>query len=124
MGGHEAREYWEHVGLMKLMASLLVPVAAWFIDLQTSYAMVKWACDEGRGGLLLLVPAGSLILVATSGWLGWDCWTRLRREATDEGGRSIDRSRFLALAGLSTSAIFALLILVSLFPRVWLSPCE
>jgi hypothetical protein len=35
-----------------------------------------------------------------------------------------DRSHFLAIAGLGTSALFALLILSSLVPRIMLSPCE
>jgi hypothetical protein len=124
MGGHRARQYWEHIGLMMLMGSLLLAPAAWFLDLQVSYAMVKWTCDEDRKALLLLVPAFSLGLVGIAGWMAWSSWLKLRNEAVPAGGRMEDRSYFLAIAGLGTSALFALLILSSLVPRIMLSPCE
>lgn len=123
MGGREARTYWEHVGLARLMAALLLPVLAWFLDLQFSYAVVKRACTDGSRTLLLLAPLGSLALVGLSAWLAWSCWRQLRG-AQPEGGSQEDRSYFLALAGLSLSAVFGLLIVASLAPRLLLSPCE
>jgi hypothetical protein len=123
MGGHEAKSYWEHVGLARLMAALLLPVVAWFLDLQFSYAFVKRACAEGTRTALLLAPLGSLALVGLSAWLAWSCWRQLR-DRRDDGGTQEDRSYFLALAGLSLSAVFGLLIVASLAPRVLLDPCE
>jgi hypothetical protein len=124
MGGHEARSYWEHVGLMMLVASVLLAPAAWLLDVQISYATVKWACEHKTRVLLLAFPAGSLALVALSGWMAWSSWNTLRSVASGEGGRMEDRSYFLALAGLGLSAVFALLILTSVLPRVLLNPCE
>ena len=51
-------------------------------------------------------------------------WAKLRDVAIDEGAHMEDRSYFLALAGLGMNATFALLILTSLIPRYFLSPCE
>lgn len=124
MGGHAAEHYWEGPGLMKLMAGFVLAPLAWFLDLQVSYAMVKWACDENQRHLLMLVPLGSLALVGLAAWMSWSCWTTLRRDAQPAGGRMEDRSYFLALAGLAGSAVFALLILTSVVPRYVLSPCE
>lgn len=124
MGGHAAEHYWEGPGLMRLMAGFLLAPLAWFLDLQVSYAMVKWACDEHQRQLLMLVPLGSLALVGLGGWMSWSCWTTLRGDAQPAGGRIEDRSYFLALAGLASNAVFALLILTSLVPRYVLSPCE
>lgn len=124
MGGHEARHYWEDIGLIKLMAGLLLPMVAWTLDLQASYAIVKWACATGAHVVLWLVPLGSLSLVAVAGWLSWSCWQQLHAGADPEGGRLEDRSYFLALSGMAMSAIIALLILDSAIPRAWLSPCE
>jgi hypothetical protein len=123
MGGHEARSYWEDAGLVRLITALLLPVLAWFLDLQFSYAVVKWACAHDSRAALLLAPAASLALVGFSAWLAWTCWAMLR-EAEPEGGRQEDRSYFLALSGLSLSALFGLLILTSVVPRVLLGPCE
>lgn len=123
MGGHEARTYWEHVGLARLMAAMLLPVLAWFLDLQFSYALVKRACADGSRLWLLLAPLGSLALVGLSMWLAWSCWRPLR-DARPDGGAQEDRSYFLALAGLSLGAVFGLLIVASLAPRLLLSPCD
>lgn len=124
MGGHAARTYWEHVGLTLLIGGFLLAPFAWLLDLQVSYAMVKWACENDRRDLLLLTPAGSLALIALATWMSWSCWTKLRDQAEEEGGRMEDRSYFLALAGLAMNAVFGLLILTSYVPRYFLSPCE
>jgi hypothetical protein len=124
MGGHAARDYWEEVGLAKLIGGLLLPPLAWLLDLQVSYATVKWACAADARSVLLLLPVGSLALIALATWLSWSCWTALREEAVPEGARMEDRSYFLAVAGLAMNGVFLLLILTSYAPRYFLSPCE
>ncbi len=124
MSSREAQHYWEHVGLVRLVAGVLLAPAAWLIDLQVSYVAVKWACATGRHDVLLLVPLGSLAVIGMSGWLSWSCWRMLRDHSDLDGARMEDRSYFLALAGLGMSAIFGVLVLVSLAPRYLLSPCE
>jgi hypothetical protein len=124
MGGHAARHYWEHVGLAKLMGGLLLPPFAWLLDLQVSYATVKWACAADARGVLFALPLLSLSLVAAGGWMSWSCWAVLRRGASTRGARTEDRSYFLALAGLAMTGVFFLLILTSYAPRYFLSPCE
>lgn len=124
MGSHEARDYWEHVGLILLVAGFLLAPLAWLLDMLVSYAMVKWTCEQGYRTALLLVPIGSLALIAAATTMSWSCWTKLRGDADQHGARMVDRSYMLALAGLSMNAIFALLIVTSLVPRLVLSPCE
>jgi hypothetical protein len=124
MGGLEARHYREDVGLLRLMVGLLLPPAAWFLDLQASYALVKWACRAGDAGALLVIPLVSLAATAYGGWLAWSAFRQLRATAQETGASMEDRSYLLAISGLTLSAIFALLIGASLIPRVVLSPCE
>jgi hypothetical protein len=124
MGAREARHYWEHVGLAKVIGGVLLPPFAWLLDLQVSYATVKWACAADARGVLLLLPLGSLAIVAFATWMSWSSWMQLRGNASSEGARMEDRSYFLAVAGLSMSAVFLLLILTSFAPRYFLSPCE
>lgn len=124
MGAHEARDYWEHVGLMLLIGSLLIAPFAWLLDMQISYSLVKWACEHDRRGVLLLMPLGSLALIGVGTAMAWSCWMKLRGVGNEEGARMVDRSYFLALAALGMNAVFALLVLTSLAPRYVLSPCE
>lgn len=124
MGGHEARSYWEDAGLMMLIGGLLIGPFAWFLDLQISYAAVKWACEHDLREVILALPLGSLALVGAAAWMSWSSYTKLRPIASEEGAHVEDRSYFLALVGLSLNAVFALLILASIAPRYLLSPCE
>ena len=124
MRAHEAQAYWEHVGLAKLIGGFLLAPFAWLLDLEVSYATVKWACAADQRSVLLLVPLGSLSIIAFATWLSWSCWTMLRDDASPEGARMQDRSYFLAVAGLTMNAVFALLIITSFAPRYLLSPCE
>lgn len=124
MGAGEARSYWDHVGLMMLVSSLLLAPFAWLLDLQVSYSMVKRVCENDSRLALFLVPLGSLILIAVGSAMAWSCWTKLRESGRETGGRAIDRSYFLALTALALNAVFGLLIVTSLAPRYFLSPCE
>ena len=124
MGGHSARDYWEHIGLAKLVAGLLLPPFAWLLEMQISYAAVKWVCAADARWVLLVLPLGSLALVALAGWWSWSSWATLRDMASLEGGRMEDRSYFLSLGGLAMSSVFLLLILTSYAPRYFLSPCD
>ena len=123
MGGHAARSHWEGAGLMMLIAGFLLPPLAWLLDLQVSYAMLKWACENDRRDLVLLMPIGSLALLAAGTWMSWTCWMKLR-DADEAGGGIEDRSYFVAVCGLAMSAVFGLLIVTSVAPRYFLSPCE
>ena len=124
MGGRAAQSYWEDVGLMLLIGGFLLAPLAWLLDLQISYAVLKWACANDRRDLVLLIPLGSLALIGVGSWMSWSCWTKLRGTANQDGGQMEDRSYFLAIAGLAMNAVFALLIVTSYAPRYFLSPCE
>ena len=124
MGGHEARDYWEDAGLVRLVAGMVLPMLAWAVDLQASYALVKWTCATSWYAGMWLVPLGSLSLVAIGAWQSWSCWRRLGGDANLEGSRLQDRSYFLALTGLGMNALIALLIADNFFTRAWLNACE
>lgn len=124
MEAPDARRYWEHSGLVMLIAGFLMGPLAWFLDLQSSYALVKWACANGAGSVLLLIPAGSLALVAAGAWMSWASWATLRHVARPDGDRIEDPRYLIAVAGLAMNVVFGLLVLTSLAPRYLLSPCE
>lgn len=123
MGGHPARGYWEDRGLMLLWFAVLAAPAAWALDELISYASVKPVCFADARFTLTAINLGALALVAAGALVGRSCLSRLK-EASDDGGRQIDRSYFMAVGALGLSALVALLILFATFPHFVLSPCE
>jgi hypothetical protein len=119
-----ARPYWDDIGLVKLLAGLSLGPAAWLLNLQVNYSLVKWACASGNPQLLPIFSAAALALVIGGLGLSWWCFSRLREQAAPSGGRVVDRSYFLAVAGLWLNALFALLILTSGSLHFIVSPCE
>ena len=124
MGGEAARQYWDVIGLVKLLAGVFVGPAAWALNLEISYSLVKWACASETPQLLPLLSATALAMVAGGFGLSWQCWSQLRAGADPEGARVVDRSHFLAVTGLGLNALFALLILTSGALHFIISPCE
>ena len=123
MGAHATRSFWDGTGLMLLLGGLFLAPTAWFLDLQTSYATVKWACQHNSRFVLLSMAAGSLVLIALGSWMSWSCYARLRATADQEGAQLEDRSYFIALAGLGMNATFALLVSTTAVLRI-IGPCQ
>jgi hypothetical protein len=124
MQSERVRPSWDDIGFFKLLAGVFVGPLAWGLNLQINYSLMEWACGTGHATVLTLVSVVALIAVVAGFALSWRCWTRLRNDADLRGARIIDRSYFLAIAGLSLNALFALLILTSVSLHGIVSPCE
>ena len=116
-------EYWEQRGLALLWFAVLAGPGALFANLFAGYALVKWACASGHTFLLTAISVAALGLSLAGAWVGWTCRERLRN-ATEYGGRIIDRSYFLAIVGIGLALVNALLIVMQAYPHFLLSPCE
>jgi hypothetical protein len=134
-GGHAARDYWEDKGLMLLWFSVLSAPTAWAIDQLTSYALVKPVCFADATFTLTAISMAAMALVIAGGLVGRACLNRLRPDvldgsaqpagaATDDGGRRVDRSYFLAVIGIGFNILVGLLIVFATIPHFVLSPCE
>jgi hypothetical protein len=119
-----ARQYWDDVGLVKLLVGVFVGPLAWGLNLEINYSLVKWACASGHAEVLTLVSVIAFIAVVAGLAVSWRCWTRLHDDADLRGARVIDRSYFLAVTGLGLNALFALLILTGVSLHGIVSPCE
>ena len=119
-----ARNYWEGAGLALLIGGFLAGPTAWGLNLMVNYSLVKPACAAGSPVILTVVSLAALAVTAAGALVSWRCWRRLQDGATTEGGRIVDRSYFVAVAGMVLNLFFILLIAVTIVPHYVVSPCE
>jgi hypothetical protein len=105
--------------------------AAWSVEIIVGYGVEEIACSAGSASeeiegvgvepiiVLLTIFLGAV--AAAAGLLAFGCLRRLR--ASREGAAG-GRAEWMAIAGIATSAIFLVLILVNLFSVVYLGVCE
>ena len=117
------RQYWDNRGVILLGTAMLAGPAAWTINQGLGYAGVKPSCFGGSDMPLLVISIVALGMTAAGGWLAWWCFQRVRH-ATEDGGRVVDRSYFMALVALGFNLLIALLIVTAAVPIFVLSPCE
>ena len=96
----------------------------WGLHLQIGYAMVPWICTTQRYWVAHLFTIVCLAICVCFTWLCWREWQHVgggspsSHEPPAEG-----RTRFAALVGLMSAALFALLILANHLPIFFFSPC-
>ena len=117
------RDYWEQRGLALLWFAVLAGPAAVAANQFAGYALVKWVCASGHTYVLTAIDIAMLGLALAGFWVGWSCRDRLR-DATEDGGRIIDRSYFAAIVGIGLALTAAFLIVMQTYPHFILSPCE
>ena len=121
----EARkEFTKDRGIFWLWAGLLTPPAAWFLQLQAAYLMVYVSCAVGGNAPYHLASLASLALSAAGGVLSWRNWQKAGPEIPGEQGGPLTRSRFLALLGLLSGALFSVTIIAQWVPAFILPPCN
>jgi hypothetical protein len=109
---------------LALWTGILGPPIVWYADLTMSYPLVYVACTSGRTLWLHVVTVVALVLVAGSGLTAWRCLRSVPTDAPTLGGWPVDRSRFMAIVGLASSALFLLAVIAQAIPRWILGPCQ
>ena len=105
------------------LALFLAP-AVFFLQFQTNYLLVQWACARGGEGWLHFVSAVSIGLALIGVWMGWRLWQRAGGEAPGQGTPPESRVRLIAIVGGVISALFVLLMAAQWLPVFVLSPCQ
>jgi hypothetical protein len=116
-------DYWDHRGAVLLWVAVLLGPAGGALDMFINYALVKPVCASGSKGLLTFVSGAALVAVVGGIWLSRSCLARLR-EASEEGGRTIDRSYFMATGAFALNVVMGILIVTIAAHQFILSPCE
>lgn len=120
-----APQHWsEPAGLPALWFGVLAGPISFLLNLQLNYMLTPWVCKHGGQLVLHIVPLIFLVIVAAAGWVSLRSWRRTGSEWRADGGGVIPRSRFLAVLGVLTSALFVLVILAQWIPNLFLSPCQ
>jgi hypothetical protein len=109
---------------LPLWTGILAGPVAWALDLSISYAMVKWTCSSQREGLLHAITPAALIVVAGGAAVSFMALQHTSGTAPTDGGDPRERARFMAVLGLTSSALFALTILAGAIPRWVLDACQ
>jgi hypothetical protein len=109
-------------GALLLWAGVLGPPTVFLTNLIVSYAMAYWACTSGKRWALDLVTLVSLALVGLCGLTAWRLYAGTR-DATADAAYERDRTRFMGVVGVLTSALFVLATLALMVPRLVIGPC-
>jgi hypothetical protein len=103
--------------LWLIWVSVLLAPMAWSISLGAMFWLTDPVC-QGASRSMIFVTGGVCVLLAiVSSVLGWRASTRV------PASESSDFRRFLLRLAMWSSAIFALVIAVSLVPVTMLTPC-
>ena len=120
---HESHGYWEQAGLARLGFAVLAGPSAVAFNQLGGYALVKWVCATGHTLVLTSISSVALLIALGGAWTGWTCLARLR-DASEGGGRIVDRSYFIAMVATVFALLNALLVVMQAYPQFVLSPCE
>lgn len=102
---------------------VLAAPLAWGAQQLALYTMVPWACQTGHRVALILVSVAALVVSTCGALVARRNWGRVGRgEPNDEGGAR-GRSRFLAVAGLVSSAFFFLVVFAQGLATFIVHPC-
>lgn len=116
------RRWLEPRTLLAQWAGVLLGPIGWALNLQVSYTLAAFACEDVWRLSVHGTTAVTLAIALAGLSVGWSNW-KASRDAGPEGDR-IDRSRFMAVAGIGLSAFFALVIVAQWIPTLFLEPCR
>lgn len=112
------------VSLLALWTGLVLAPAAWFLQLTIDTPLLSQACyprDEPLGGplptlsaVVLAVDLAALVAAVVGFVIAWRTWHHTRQEKPGRGQHLMasgeGRSRFMAMAGMLTSALVGIAV--------------
>jgi hypothetical protein len=113
------------MSVLRLWLAIALGPLAWLAYVQIAYALVPWSCGHpGAGGRIALYGVGAAALASAAGAiaLAWPAW-RATGRADSDAAAPLGRTRFLALTGLGSGALFVLVAIAGILPLFMLAPC-
>lgn len=110
--------------LLPLWFGFLGPPIIWAARFGASYALVPFACQHDAVQLLQVITVVALVGVAWAAVVAWRAWRAAGKSRQVELGGRNARARFMALAGLLSSAIFFVAIVAEGIAIFLIDPCQ
>lgn len=107
-----------------LWIGVLAGPVAWALHEQVSYMMAETACHSGTVIYQHLATLGTLAVALAGVLIAWRRLQRAPEGSTEKGDPRASRIHFMALAGVTCGAWFALAILAAWIPNLILGPCQ
>jgi hypothetical protein len=112
-------------GCVLLWTGILGGPIAWLIQFQLRYSLVPWVCANHKKFILHLVTVGFVLLIMAGASFSWRMWARNGKAWPNDKEAGVKmRNLFLAVLGMLSSSLFALLTLVQGIPPFFIDPCE
>ncbi len=105
-------------GIWTQWAGVLAGPIAWSAMLAFNYALTKWSCGHGTAYVLQIIAVLAIACTLAGGYAAWHTLTLVPAPVADDGGQPLDRSKFMGLFGLASTALFGLLIIAESVP-IW-----
>jgi hypothetical protein len=96
----------------------------WLVFLQLNYMLAPSACLSQNKVMLGIVTVVALFGTVAPAFAAGRAWHHTGATGQTEEGGAIGRSRFMALSGIGLSALFALVVLASAIPIIFLGACD
>jgi hypothetical protein len=107
-----------------LWIGVLLPPAAFLLNLEVAYALVPTACRTGNVLLVHLVHLVCLGLAVFGGLTALRYWRRSGSTWPDGEASLLGRTRFMSGLGMLLAIQFVLVILAQWIPSFILDPCQ
>lgn len=109
---------------LPLWTGILTGPIVWAIDLLARYAVVKWSCHTGHHWYFDALTIVSLVVVAFAAVISWTALQQTSADEPTDGGMPRQRARFMAILGLTVSALFGLQVAAASIPNWVLDACR
>jgi hypothetical protein len=96
----------------------------WLAFLQVNYMLAPSACLSQNKTTLGIITMIALFGTLAAAFAAWRAWHQTGATSQTEEGGAIGRGRFMALSGIGLSALFAVVVLASAIPIIFLGACD
>ncbi|HUR93784.1 MAG TPA: hypothetical protein VMY76_04320 [Gemmatimonadales bacterium] len=107
-----------------IWAGLLLAPAAFLVNLELGYLVVRPSCLQGSVLPVHLVHLATMVLALLGALVAWRTWRLEGATWPGDAGGPPARTRFMGGLGLVTSALFVLTMLAQWIPSFVLHPCQ